>query len=123
MSQLLHFSGCEVTIRDLYRVVIEERHVGATSARARGIVNDDGGSCTNTRCDRQPGNRRATSEPPRGGRYFPGTLSQLPLGGISLADRSGCELAGAPAILHSAGTQGRCGHGLVLGPTDLFRKD
>ena len=66
---------------------------------------------------------RTAPESPRGAGHFSGPLSQLPLGSLGAAHRSGCQLGRAQSVLPAAGAQRRLRHGLVLGAAHVFRKN
>src|SRR5690348_8273791 len=123
MSQSLLCAGCEVTIRDVQRVVAENDEDNPEAlACARGACVTAGGPRADARCDSQSYNWSTTAEPSRGTRHFPGTLSHLPFGSVRLADRPGYQLQRTQAVLRVARAQGLSGHGVVLGALDVFRK-
>src|SRR5882757_10544640 len=107
MLQLLHPQGGEVTIRDVYRAVIDANaYLPATSVRARGAADAARCARADARCHSESINRGAASEPPRSPRYISGPLSHISVGGIRAADRSRLRFRRAQAVLPAAGAQG-----------------
>jgi hypothetical protein len=125
MLQLRHFNGCEVTIRDVDRVVSNANDYSrATSVRACGTaVYASGGSCPDTCPDSQSVNRRGPSEPPPGRRHLSRTVSHISIRTLRAADRSRRQFHGAHAVLLDTRAQGLIRNEFVLGPPDLYRKD
>src|SRR4051794_30416001 len=89
MFQPLLLSAREVTIRDVYRVVIEtEKDAPEALAGSRGAADDTGGPCSDARCHSQSNTWSAAPEPPRGAGHFSGALSHVSFRHLRVADRS-----------------------------------